>query len=243
MRPIFARLAFGGFIVLSGAIATNALYFQQPMETKSHVTGSVSSELAKDAPRPASESDRKPSTSAPLQSKQKPADEQKARPAPKTSKAPSRDVVRAIQRELAQRNYEVARRDGRLDVSTRLAILNYQYQAGLKLTGKPSEAILRQILFGPYEVAQKNARIARLEADRALVGRVKRILSGLGFANLKANGRMSAATRRALRQFAQFRDLRPDGRLSPRLLLELSDITDEPIVRGRADDRLQEEPS
>lgn len=256
MTPFSARLTLVSFLVLAGAIATNALYLQTPLETNSRVTGSVTKPAKPDEPERTAASPRperiRPRQAAPkgdLQAERSGAANSTARDndirrAPATESLsdpdadpvplPPEEVIRAIQRELAFRNYSVGRRDGRLDTSTRLAILNYQYDAGLRLTGRPSEAVLKDILFGPFQGAASDRRVAQLEADGALVARVQRVLSRLGFGNLAESGRLDAETRAALREFAAFRDLPRDGRLSPRLLIELVEVTDEPLARGGA---------
>jgi len=256
MTPFSARLTLVSFLLLAGAIATNALYMQAPLETNSRVTGSVTEPAKPDEAERTAKTSRpqrtQPRQAAPkgdLQAERSgfanntarendirrtsaPEDltEPDAAPAP----LPPEDVIRAIQRELAFRNYALGRPDGRLDTATRLAILNYQYDAGLRLTGRPSEAVLKDILFGSFQGAASDRRVAQLEADGTLVARVQRVLSRLGFGNLAGNGRLGAETRAALREFAAFRDLPRDGRLSPRLLLELVEITDEPLARGGA---------
>ncbi|MFP4537341.1 MAG: peptidoglycan-binding domain-containing protein [Dichotomicrobium sp.] len=258
MTPFSARLIFLGFLALAGAITTNALYFQEPLETKSGVTGSVAETeekaartLREKAETPAETgetNDRQPAgrsakadrgvppedanrSSAARQTAARQPQAETAAPRVAPARATSEEVIRAIQRELAYRNYAIDRRDGKLDVATRLAILNYQYDADMPLTGRPSEGVLENILFGPFQAAPDDRRVARIEADGALVARVQTLLSRLGFANLPRSGRLGADTRRALREFAAFRDLEPDGRLTPRLLLELADVTDEPLLQ------------
>jgi len=253
MTPFSARLTFFGFLGLAGAIAANALYFQEPLESSPGITGSVLRSEETEAAGPAREKAREAQEDAapkgnlqpiagsrdvdrPDRGKEKPAkrgvDNASSRQASSGSMAPE-EVTRAIQRELAYRDYAVTRRDGKLDTSTRLAILNYQYDAGMTLTGRPSESVLKTILFGTFQAAPDRERIARLEGDRVLVARVQRILSRLGFGNLPESGRLGAETRRALREFAAFRDLPRDGRLAPRVLLELADVTDEPLAGAR----------
>jgi peptidoglycan hydrolase-like protein with peptidoglycan-binding domain len=250
MKPFSARLTFFGFVCLAGAIATNALYFQEPLENSPQITGTVQESGGQQlAARSSSDQPEEPTEAAPkgnLQPIAGSADPERpsARRATRAQPSPSPDarhsagpmppeeVIRAIQRELAYRDYIVNRRDGKLDTSTRIALLNYQYDTGMALTGRPSESVLKHILFGPFQAAPESGRIARLEADRALVERVQRVLSSLGFGNLPESGRLGADTRDALREFAAFRDLPRDGRISPRLLLELADVTDEPLAGG-----------
>lgn len=249
MKPLSARVAFLGFLFLVGAITANALYFQRTPESETTASRSTTAAARSAKPdstsRPTRKSGRpktrsKPDAEAAPKSARRdhtgalPPDESTP---PRTSLSkpmPRREVIEGIQRELGHRDYRPERTDGRLDLSTRVAILNYQYDSGVALTGRPSEDLLKQILFGPYLSATTGNRLARLENDEALVAQVQGFLSRLGFANLTEDGRMDRGTRQALREFARFRDLPADGRLSPRLLLELADLTDERLVGGHA---------
>jgi len=256
MTPLSARLTFLGLIALAGAISANALYMQPPAKTRQAVEKQESEQ--EQAVSIATREENSPAEKGPLApyreteersaraaSPEQPRETQAPRPRSETAREeratprrptpqapPRREVVRAIQRELSHRDYPVDRRDGNVDISTRLAILLYEYDGGLTLTGRPSEVLLEQILFGPFHGAGAEAPATRFETDPELVARVQRVLSRLGFANLEATGELGPDTRSALREFAHFRDLRPDGRLTPRLLLELADISDEPIVQG-----------
>jgi hypothetical protein len=256
MTPLAARLTFLGLIVLAGAISANALYMQPPAETRQAVEKQkseqeqVGSITAREADSPAAKravapyretEERSARPASPEQPRQtragrprsETAREERATPRRRASpEPPRREVVRAIQRELSHRDYPIDRRDGDVDLSTRLAILLYEYDSQLTLTGRPSEVLLEQILFGPFRGAGAEPPVTRFETDRELVANVQRVLSRLGFANLESTGQLGPDTRSALREFAHFRDLRPDGRLTPRLLLELADVSDEPIVQG-----------
>ncbi len=258
MTPLSARLTFLGLIALAGAISANALYMQPPAETRraagetqddrkraeDETVGREEKSAADKRPlapyREAAE--RSDEITPPKLAEEAPARRPQSKP-PREARAtrrtrapqsaPRKEVVRAIQRELAHRDYRIDRRDGRVDLSTRLAILLYEYDIGLTLTGRPSEALLEQILFGRFHGAGTDDPVTRFEADPDLVARVQNALSRLGFGNLEGTGQLGPDTRSALREFAHFRDLRPDGRLTPRLLLELSDVSDEPVVQGK----------
>jgi hypothetical protein len=256
MTPFAARLTFLGLIVLAGAISWNALLMQpsgetrptaakrgESTETASKVQESEQKSAAKKGPLAVppeadeaatrAETSKKPARPDRQRAKEDTHDEERRPPPSRVSQRPPEPaIVRAIQRELLHRDYRIERRDGQVDLATRIAILLYEYNSGLTLTGRPSEALLERILFGPFRGADTGDPVDRMETDTELVAQVQVMLSRLGFANLKATGRLGADTRSALREFAQFRDLRPKGRLTPRLLLELADVTGEPIVLG-----------
>jgi peptidoglycan hydrolase-like protein with peptidoglycan-binding domain len=58
------------------------------------------------------------------------------------------DVIRAVQRELGRRGYKPGIPSGVANVATRGAIMAYQRDHGLPLTGEPSDALLQAIVFG-----------------------------------------------------------------------------------------------
>lgn len=251
MTPLSARLTFLGLIALAGAISANALYMQPAPETRrvadktqddrkraedATISREETSAEEKRTFAPYREPTEPSATATPPRRAEETPGQHARSELPRASAAkspPRKEVVRAIQRELVHRDYRVGRRDGRVDISTRLAILLYEYDSGLTLTGRPSEALLEQILFGPFHAAVAEDPVMRFESDSDLVARVQQVLSSLGFGNLEDTGRLGPETRSALREFAHFRDIRPDGRLTPRLLLELSDVSDQPIGQGR----------
>jgi peptidoglycan hydrolase-like protein with peptidoglycan-binding domain len=73
------------------------------------------------------------------------------------------DLVRALQRELAQRGYRPGPRDGTADAATRAAIMAWQQDHGLTPSGEPSEALLKSMLFdgAVRPGAKQAARAAR----------------------------------------------------------------------------------
>lgn len=143
-----------------------------------------------------------------------------------SGRMPTTALVRAIQRELAQRGYRPGRQDGFVDLPTRMAILAYQYDAGLQLTGAPSEGLLKHILFGPFVVRpDAPASEWRFERDPDLVGEVQRTLAALGYSAAQVNGRLGRETREAIMRFEEDREMPRTGRVSSRVLLELVIVT------------------
>src|SRR5919109_3640571 len=59
----------------------------------------------------------------------------------------SGDVIQAVQRELGRRGYNPGIPNGVANVATREAIMAYQRDHGLPLTGEASEALLKAIVF------------------------------------------------------------------------------------------------
>ncbi|MDZ4789686.1 MAG: peptidoglycan-binding protein [Hyphomicrobiales bacterium] len=225
-RTTLAGLSFLG---LTAAISVNALYLQHggsrlPVEARvkdaepieatpptaalKPVTGSLQGAGAQSRPSPP------------------PPAKEAARPL-----AVGVETIKAVQRELARRGYSVGAEDGRIRMITREAIIAYEFDRGLALTGEASEALLKDMLFAPVTPrAERKLDARRYEVSQPMVARVQEVLSSLGFGPGAMSGQMDAATRAALRQFQSHRKLAATGELSERVLLEMSVVTGKPLV-------------
>ena len=65
------------------------------------------------------------------------------------------EVTRAVQRELQIRGYETGGADGTPSLMTRAAIMGYEHDHALPMTGRPSQRLLKAIILG------ESARAAR----------------------------------------------------------------------------------
>ena len=132
------------------------------------------------------------------------------------SDAAGPDTQRAIQRELRQRGYGNLTGDP-ARAPTRAAIMAYEYDNGLPLTGQASEAMLGRILFGGPSTAAGQGKVASAEAAD-LVRFVQQSLSALGYQPGPASGQLEADTSRAIRDFEMDKGLVPKGRISAELI-------------------------
>lgn len=151
-----------------------------------------------------------------------------ARPSQPSTPPPAR-LVRAIQRELQARGYAGEAATGMLSVGTRAAILAYEFDEGMPLTGEASEAILKSLIFGRVEGKTAPGSSARFEERRALIAKVQEMLAAMGYASGPADGRLDAKTRDAIRRFESDRNLTAQGRLTERVLLEMVIVAGRPI--------------
>ena len=134
------------------------------------------------------------------------------------------DVVRAVQRELAHRGYESGPADGLVHAITRAAVMAYEHDHGLPLTGQPSEHLLKTILFGvPADAAKGDGREPQ-PAAQEVIRSVQDSLASLGYP-IKIDGRMGEETARSIRAFEAQHGLTPSGRVSGALLLKLHEVT------------------
>jgi peptidoglycan hydrolase-like protein with peptidoglycan-binding domain len=136
------------------------------------------------------------------------------------------ELTRAIQRELNGRGYESGMADGLVGPVTRAAIMAFEYDRGLALTGQPTNALLKQILLGSGAAAagrRGDVRVHSAEA-KALIGSVQVSLAKLGYGPGPINGRLGPSTSRAIRKFEADQGLPVSGRISGPLISRLARI-------------------
>ena len=133
------------------------------------------------------------------------------------------DTVRAIQRELRQKGYGALVSDGSLRLATRAAIMAYEYDHGLPLTGQASETLLARILFGGAPAADPAAagKVRSAEAQE-VVRSVQQSLAALGYQPGAPDGQLQDDTIRAIREFEMDKGLVPKGRISAELVGQLA---------------------
>jgi peptidoglycan hydrolase-like protein with peptidoglycan-binding domain len=138
----------------------------------------------------------------------------------------------AIQRELSRKGYANVPSN---EAGLRAAILVYEYDAGMNLTGEMKEELLKKLLFD-YAPAPRGALADRIETDRKFVTGVQKLLFELGFFSGTLSGQMDSWTIAAVKQFERYRKLPETGRLNEITLLELSRYAGQPLpndVAGR----------
>jgi peptidoglycan hydrolase-like protein with peptidoglycan-binding domain len=109
---------------------------------------------------------------------------------------------------------------------TRAAIMAYEHDQGLPLTGEASEALLKRLLLGVSLTADLPAGTARKVATvRAaqIVRKVQELLAKLGYQPGQVDGRLGEDTLRAVREFELDKGLAPKGRISADVLMRLTD--------------------
>jgi len=231
MGVITARLVFLAFLGLTGTIIYNALYLQERGPTGLATTGPetgttteaqiVHVEPPADAPVKTAAVSAQPKSVPPVSTDLPPLD---------AGKGESQLVVRAVQRELAARGYDVGQVNGTLSDKTRAAISAFQSKEGLPVTGVPSDDLLRQILLGDSVApAASTGSVAATNNDAdvesATVKRVQQILADLGYAPGPIDGKMGANTSSAISAFQRDRNIAETGQITPELLDELRRVT------------------
>ncbi|MEM7397817.1 MAG: peptidoglycan-binding domain-containing protein [Pseudomonadota bacterium] len=243
MGVVSARLLFLAFLVMTATIIYNALYLQehapQAMADASAV-GNGTTRVIGIAPP---EAEATGGTASTLQKVPQPGGRESAvvTDLPAQATGESLLVVRAIQRELSLRGYDVGSVDGQLSDKTRKAISAFQKREGLAVTGLPSDDVLRQILLGdtirpPEATGSVPAMdsIASHAAESGTVLRVQQVLAELGYAPGIIDGAWGENTAEAVRAFQRDRSIAVTGTITPELLQEFQRVTGRDLTRTAA---------
>ncbi len=206
-----ARLVFLGFLGLTGSIIYNALYLQA-----SH-TGFGGPSARQETPANSVETAKLPPVRTDLPTLER--------------QAGGKLVVRAVQRELAARGFDVGPVDGIQSAKTKAAISTYEKAHGLPVTCAATDELLRQILLGDSvrpsgSTGSVTGDVAPAKGgDVASVKAVQRLLADLGYSPGPVDGEMGDVTARAISAFQHDRKIAETGRITPEFLGELERVT------------------
>lgn len=241
MTPTHARYAVCTFVLLSAGVAANIMFLQElsggrigsragALERPVKPLAEPAVDVASGAPsQPMVLNAQQPAAQPPAKVDRKPA--QAADPAAAAAgEAP--EVIAAIQRELQARGYEPGTPDGVAGAVTRAAIMAWEADHNLALTGEPTEAVMKAIVLGVSApvAAQITAQWQALPKDRRaraeqMMRVVQQSLSALGYNLGKVTGRMNDDTERAIREFETDQNLKLSGRISGPLVARLTRLT------------------
>jgi len=237
MTPRRTRQAICVFLLLALAVLYNALFRQVRVTLGSSIATEPAlapappvqalpkaASVAAERPAPGKDADKRGPRAPranPVPHQDWAATDSTGAAGPARSASASPDTIRAIQRELRQRGYGNLASDGTLRPSTRAAIMAYEYDNGLLLTGQASEGLLSRILFGGTPGAEPGGKVGSAEAAE-LVRHVQQALAGLGYQPGPVDGQLRPETVRAIRDFELDKGSVPKGRISAELLAALA---------------------
>ena len=245
MTPRQARVALAGFVLLATGVTSNALYFQgapraadkaaasspsrteprqQPATPKPSKGGKTAAQVetppepVKGAPEPVK------STPEPVKSTQalKVRMVRVATIGEPPPEAVDADTVRAVQNELNRRGYGPVAADGVMRPAARAAIMAFEHEHRLALTGEASQELLKNLVIGVPVPAETTGppTVASAHAQ-AVIRDVQRLLSSRGYRPGAVDGRLSTETVAALRAFEADQGMVPKGRISVAVLERL----------------------
>ena len=135
------------------------------------------------------------------------------------------EATRAVQRELQARGYDTGATDGVAGIMTRASIVAFEFDHGLALTGKPSQALLKIILLGGDAASAKTSRKSPSADATSLIKSVQKSLAERGYNPGPVSGQLTPATARAIREFEVDQSLPESGRPSGQLIARLARST------------------
>lgn len=134
------------------------------------------------------------------------------------------EIIRGVQRELTNRGYAAGQPDGIVGLVTRAAIMAYEHDFGLALTGEPSEDLLNRIVLGsaaPLDQGRGEGDVILSAEAKAVVQTIKQALTAQGYKTGSDATALSPETRRAIRDFEVAQKLPETGRISAPLVSRL----------------------
>ena len=143
-----------------------------------------------------------------------------------TPAAGATEVTRAVQRELKIRGYETGSADGSQSLMTRAAIMGFEYDHALPMTGKPSQRLLKAIILGDGARGARTVGSNGQSNEAADVIRsVQASLAKAGYKPGRVTGKLSPETMRAIRAFEADQALPETGRISGPLVSRLARVS------------------
>lgn len=195
-----------GFVAIAVAITYNAAYLQKgphpaPISSDGNVPASGHNEVSKRGPR-------KTQTFVP--------------PQETTASLRRSKNIESVQQMLVEKGYEPGPVDGVQGQMTMAAIMAYQHDHELPVTGVASEELLKNmILGGSVGDSSTEASPSPTEEMTVLVQMVQKTLSELDYSPGPIDGLAGTATQSAIKKFERDRKQPVTGRISGRLLQEL----------------------
>lgn len=137
-------------------------------------------------------------------------------------------LVAAIKVELKARGYDIGPDASALTLQSRAAIIAFEADNDMRLTGEASEPLLHRLLLG---ATSNQANGSSPPAPRAedVIRAVQRALKNSGHPDLKVDGRMSTETVDTIRAFERANSMKVTGRISGELVAHLK-----PVARDAA---------
>jgi len=133
------------------------------------------------------------------------------------------ETIRAVQARLAALGYEPGAATGLAGLLTRGAVMAYEHDQGLPVTGEVSGQLLRLLEKAPGAREAMALRVAQPRNPYAeqVLRTVQQSLASLGYFTARVDGRGSDRLERAIRDYEMDNGMIPTGRVSAPLLTRL----------------------
>lgn len=252
--PRHLRLALVTFLAMGAGIAVNVLYLQDrggasPAErartsrAQARLAAERQRQLAIEPAQPRAPAARpdgrqpvmaanlaRPATTLPAATEQGPRVGRFAVPAAPKADGPAAvvdseaEIVRAVQQRLAALGYEPGPATGNAALLTRGAIMAYEHDQRLPVTGEASEPLLRLLENAPGAREALALRVPGRGHPHAqqVIQTVQQSLASLGYFTARADGLPGEMLERAIREYEMDNGMIPTGRVSSPLLSRLA---------------------
>ena len=225
LTSLRARTAGSAFFVLGTVVAANLFFFQEKRRVSPVETAALTSKLTQEGPSAQDYARGTPIVLRPgaANATQSPPEVQsiaKSNSEPAMSRA---EIVRGIQRELNTRGYAPGSPDGVAGLVTRAAIMAYEHDNAISLTGDPTQELLGRIVLGPAvpAVARPGKSDVKGAEAAAVVKAVAQSLAALGYGVAKSDGLIDATLVKSIRDFEADQKMPETGRISAPLVSRL----------------------
>jgi peptidoglycan hydrolase-like protein with peptidoglycan-binding domain len=131
------------------------------------------------------------------------------------------ETVRNVQGELNRLGYGPLAVDGAIRPELRAAVMAFEHEHRLPLTGEATQALLKHLLYGAPAAAAASQPEARSPHAQAMIRQVQQMLAERGYRPGTVDGRLNSETVAAIRSFEADQGLVPKGRISVTLLERL----------------------
>lgn len=148
--------------------------------------------------------------------------ESAAHTAPPLSEA-DKSLVAAIKLELKTRGYAVDPGKDGLDLPARAAIIAFEADNDMRLTGEASQGLLHRLLLGASDTDPNNGLPPAPRAEE-VIRSVQASLKRAGHPDLKSDGQMSRETVETIRAFERAHSMKVTGRISSELVAQLQHV-------------------
>jgi hypothetical protein len=223
MTPFHARLILSAVMAIFLITAVNALFLQERASLRPGMGPSSAASVVMQfspgqAPKAAG------SGAEPRENGSSPAQTRQIFQPPRMPQDPAARLATALERELLRKGYKI----GPGKASLNAALLVYEYDSRLPLTGAPTEALLKHLIFD-LNPAPRGLFADRAEADPRLVLATQKLLLELGFFSGMLSGHVDVWTSNAIKTFERYKGLPVTGRLNELTLLELVSYSGLPL--------------
>lgn len=223
MSPRRAKIYTWMLVGLAGCASINVMLFQQrlPMRGMGGVYGeSAAGGAATRMAVPPSALAPAPGTNAPARPT-KTANTPPAAPNPAITQA---ELLQAIQRELSSAGHFTGLADGKPSKALTAAIVSYEFQQGLPLSGEPNDGLLKRLILGTTLATMRTHMPGEIipgsPADH-MVRWVIESLNKLGHDAGKPQPKLDLKAIQAIRAFEAGELMRPTGRIGEAMVRQL----------------------